>query len=95
MAAGACPAACDGKKDCQACLDCATAGLCQSELDACQNDAECLAFYDCYTSCQDQACVDACSKAHPTGVAPYNALALCGVCQVCPADCDAVNAGCP
>jgi hypothetical protein len=55
--------------------------LCQGEHTACVNDASCFALTVCIYLCKDAACVQGCANKHPAGVAPYNALGVCLVCQ--------------
>jgi hypothetical protein len=85
------PTACD-VGDCATCINSTCAGTaCSTEIDACANSAECVALDTCYGPCTDQACYDACDAAHPTGVALWNAMYSCLLCDPtsCSQDCAA------
>jgi hypothetical protein len=83
-----CPASCESG-DCTACQNCAfgAGGLCEDDLDICLANPECLALDMCYGGCSDQTCYDNCSIMHSDGIADWNAIYLCGICQECPNDC--------
>jgi hypothetical protein len=90
-------AGCDGTGDCGDCGACAQAdgGPCIDAVNACSDDPECFAFIECINGCGDQACFDQCLATYPNGSQLYVQLYVCVICDTCPTDCDAANAGCP
>ncbi|MBK9264511.1 MAG: hypothetical protein IPM54_32590 [Polyangiaceae bacterium] len=87
-----CPASCDGANDCDTCIQCSigAGGLCADDLAICSANPECVALSNCYGACPagDQMCNDMCAQMHVAGIADYNALAICAVCQECKGDCN-------
>jgi hypothetical protein len=87
-----CPASCDGTNDCNTCIQCSigTGGLCEDDLFICAVNPECVALSDCFNLCPagDQTCQDTCAQMHVSGVADYNALSICAICQECSGDCN-------
>ncbi|MRG95945.1 hypothetical protein GF068_29090 [Polyangium spumosum] len=87
-----CPASCDNQNNCQSCFDCSMAmgGICEDDLQICLNNPECTMLSACINMCPagDVQCQVQCEQTHPFGVADYNAIIICGVCQECPNDCN-------
>ncbi len=101
------PTGCENSGDCGTCIQCSTTeGACKPIADACLGDPECLAYGDCVGACplddpstptdESVACISnasppGCKQQHPSGIAPYDALADCVECTACTAVCDFVD----
>jgi hypothetical protein len=87
-----CAASCDNQNNCDACFDCVTGmnGVCEDDLNICLNNPECVALSQCFGMCAagDTQCQINCEQAHVFGIADYNAIVICWVCQECPNDCN-------
>ncbi len=87
---------CDGTTDCNTCASCAGSDMCAEPYDACAGSFDCLDYIDCVSYCEDSddACMLACGSVNPAGESEWFALAICIVCEACPTDCGAADAGC-
>jgi len=72
---------------CDACTAAAFSVRCSDRYQACVSNGACNALLDCVNACTTGACADACSADHPDGVAGYDALFACAVCQECSTTC--------
>jgi hypothetical protein len=79
---------CDGKGDCNACLQCADSNPCSSLLSSCNNNAACAGILQCMQNCGGGAvCKDQCIADNPSGASLFNAYFNCDYCEQCPSDC--------
>jgi hypothetical protein len=77
---------------CGDCAEDAIDGACEALDDVCDDNDDCEDLVDCLLDCAigDVACLDACKAASPGGVADFEALADCVVCNSCPVECAGV-----
>lgn len=85
---------CDNSGSCQNCQNCAFNQLCGAEANACFSDMACNSLGQCLNGCSDQTCANNCASMYSAGVAKYNAMVDCILCQGCYSDCNGAAAGC-
>lgn len=87
---------CDGSGTCQACQQCAQAN-CQAEIMACQTNMACAGLTQCLSTCMpsDSTCIQNCAGMYQAGIQPYNAVAVCLICDNCKGDCAQQAGMCP
>ena len=78
--------------ECGDCAEDAIDGVCEALDDVCDDNDECEDLVDCLLDCAvgDVACLDVCKLDSPGGVADFEALADCVVCNSCPLECAGV-----
>ncbi len=79
------------------CVSCAVTSVCSDQYTACTQNADCVAINTCLTNCSvdDPNCPQACAEANAAGIALYQEVILCAVCDTCYDSCDGAMAGCP
>ena len=79
---------CDGKKDCDTCIMCASRSGCAAVQASCLDNSACAGIDQCMSLCgADLGCQQQCYSNNPTGVSAYNAWSDCFYCDQCPSDC--------
>jgi hypothetical protein len=85
-----------GGSDCASCVLSISVNQCAAEFEACATDAACTEIVACVEQCGVNVdCAQQCAAQHPAGLAAFEPLAACSVCDACPMECDGQAWGCP
>lgn len=89
-------ATCASMGDCYSdCWHCASTDYCNEETTLCQSNGDCVNILDCMeTFCTGilesawKGCIDNCRRGSPLGIADFDDLRYCVLCDVCRTGCD-------
>ncbi|WP_437525765.1 hypothetical protein WME79_39540 [Sorangium sp. So ce726] len=77
------------------CYKCAIDGPCKEVRKACVDSSDCIDLVVCIDGCAEEedpaACIETCRTDNAAGVAAYDALLTCTVCEECAESCDAAG----
>ena len=79
---------CETEADCNACFNCALTNYCMVEYNQCNANPDCGSIMSCLSGCMgNPSCAQTCKVNNPAGVADYEGLMQCALCDTCPTLC--------